>query len=152
MAAHLARTPAHRGTPRRVLGFTLLELMIATTIVALLATIGLNAYSSVTSRARRAAVQSYMQDIANRQEQLLLDARAYASSAASPPMPVLPDDVGGFYTVAVSADNTDTPPTFTVTATPVGSQVANDSRCGTLALDQAGTKSKTGSAALKDCW
>lgn len=137
---------------RRRRGFTLIELMVTVAIVALLATVGLNAYSSATSRARRAAVQSYLQDIANRQEQRLLYARAYATSAADAAMPTPPDDVVGFYTVTVSANNAATPPSFTVTATPVGSQASNDSRCGTLSLNQAGVRTRSGSAALKDCW
>lgn len=137
---------------RRPLGFTLLELMVTVAIVALLATIGLNAYSSVTTKARRAAVQSHLQDLANRQEQLLLDARAYATSNTSPPMPALPADVTGHYTVTISADNSDTPPSFLITATPVGGQATQDTRCGTLTLNEAGTKTRTGSAPLNECW
>ncbi len=126
--------------------------MVAVVIVAILATIALASYSWATTRARRAAVQSYMQDIANRQEQLLLDARAYANSAASPPMPALPDEVNGRYTVAVTADNSDTPPSFLITATPAGSQASSDTRCATLTLDQAGTRTESGSATVADCW
>lgn len=152
MAQSCVSRSASPAAARRRRGFTLIELMITVAIVAVLATVGLNAYSSATSRARRAAVQSHMQDIANRQEQRLLDARAYATSAADAAMPTPPEDVVGFYTVTVSADNAATPPSFTVTATPVGSQASNDSRCGTLSLNQAGTRTRTGAAALKDCW
>lgn len=133
-------------------GFTLLELMIAVVIVAILSTLALNSYSNATSRSRRAAVQSHMQDIANRQEQLLLDARAYAASAASPPMPALPNDISGYYTVAVTADNAASPPSFMITATPIGSQAGADSRCGTLSLNQAGVRTESGSATVADCW
>jgi len=143
--------PALRLPPHRR-GFTLLELMVVVAIVALLSTIGLNAYTSATTKTRRAAVQSHLQDLANRQEQQLLDARAYATSNTSPPFPALPADLSGVYTVTVSADNDDTPPSFLITATPVGSQATRDTRCGTLTLDQAGTKTRTGSAPLNECW
>jgi len=138
--------------PPRPRGFTLLELMVTVAVVALLATIGLNSYSSATTKARRAAVQSHLQDLANRQEQQLLDARAYATSNTSPPFPALPADLSGVYTVTVSADNDDTPPSFLITATPVGSQATRDTRCGTLTLNQDGTKTRTGSAPLNECW
>lgn len=147
-----ARIPASSRALRQIGGFTLVELMVAVVIVAVLATIALASYSWATTRARRAAVQSYMQDIANRQEQLLLDARAYANSAASPPMPTLPDDVSGHYTVAVTANNAATPPSFLITATPSGSQSGNDTRCGTLSLNQAGARTESGSATVADCW
>lgn len=147
-----AQIPASRLAPRRERGFTLVELMVTVVIVAILATIALSSYSWATTRARRAAVQSYLQDIANRQEQLLLDARAYANSAASPPMPPLPDDVSGHYTVAVTANNAATPPSFVITATPAGTQASNDTRCGTLSLNQAGVRTESGSATVADCW
>lgn len=140
------------GRPRRVGGFTLVELMVVVVIVAVLATIALASYSWATTRARRAAVQSHMQDIASRQEQLLLDARAYAGSAASPGLPPLPEEVNGHYTVAVTADNAATPPSFLITATPAGSQASSDTRCATLTLDQAGTRTESGSGTVADCW
>lgn len=146
---------AHRGPaspPRAQRGYTLLELMIAVVVVAILSTLAVNAYSSTVARSRRAAVQSYMQDLANRQEQLLLDARAYATSTASPPMPVAPDDVVGHYVVGISANNAATPPSFTITATPAGRQAATDTRCGTLSLNQAGTRTESGTATVADCW
>ena len=126
--------------------------MVTVVIVAVLATIALASYSWATTRARRAAVQSYMQDIANRQEQLLLDARAYATTTASPPMPVLPDDVSGHYTVTVSANNAATPPSFLITATPAGTQASRDTRCATLTLNQAGTRTESGTGTVADCW
>lgn len=148
-AAHEAVT---RGRPPALRGFTLVELMVTVVIVAILATVALASYAWATTRARRAAVQSHMQDIASRQEQLLLDARAYAGSAASPALPALPEEVDGHYTLAVTADNADTPPSYLITATPVGSQAARDTRCGTLTLDQTGARGESGSATVADCW
>jgi len=133
-------------------GFTLIELMLAVAIVAILATIAVGSYSNAVARSRRAAVESYLQAIANRQEQLLIDARAYATSNTSPPLPAITDDVSGHYTVTVSADNSATPPSFLITATPVGRQATIDARCGRLTLDQAGVRTRSGTAALGDCW
>lgn len=137
---------------RRPLGFTLIELMIAVVIVAILSTIAVNSYSNATTRSRRAAVEAHLQDIANRQEQVLLDARGYATSYTTPPLPALPSNLSASYTVTVAANNAATPPTFTITATPKGRQLTADTRCGTLTLNQAGTKTKSGTATLAECW
>lgn len=135
---------------RQQRGYTLMELMIAVAIVAILATLALNSYSSSVMRSRRAAVQAYMQEVASRQEQLMLDARAY--STASPPLPALPAELVAHYTAVVTADNTATPPEFLITATPIGTQLANDGRCGTLSLDQLGTRTETGAGTVAECW
>jgi len=42
------------------------------------------------------------------------------------------------------------PPGFTVTAVPINAQLSRDTECGTLGLDQAGTKTVTGTGSA--CW
>jgi type IV pilus assembly protein PilE len=42
--------------------------------------------------------------------------------------------------------------TFTINATPVGVQASKDTACATLSTDQIGTKGKTGSGSVSDCW
>ena len=48
--------------------------------------------------------------------------------------------------------NVNAPRIYTVTATPVNVQLSRDTQCGSLTLDQAGTRTKSGSAALSACW
>jgi len=67
-------------TRTRNRGFTLIELMIVVVIVAVLAAIALPSYRSYVIRANRSQAQQYMQDIANREEQFRLDARAYTTT------------------------------------------------------------------------
>ena len=64
-------------------GFTLVELLIVVAIVAILALIALPSYQAQIRKGHRAAAQSYMMDLAQRQAQYLLDARAYASTEAA---------------------------------------------------------------------
>lgn len=64
----------------------------------------------------------------------------------------VPAEVSGSYTVTVTANNAATPPTFTVTATPIGAQLTGDTKCGTLTLMKDGTKGKSGTASVADCW
>lgn len=43
--------------------------------------------------------------------------------------------------------------TYTITATPIGTQLSRDTKCGILTLDQAGTRQAKGtSTTLSDCW
>lgn len=117
-------------------GFTLIELMVAIAIIGILASIALPNYLEYVKKGRRAAAQSHLMDVAQRQQQYLLDARSYAADLSTLNV-TTPSDVSPYYTITIEAADA-TPPTFKVTATPVsGSAQAGDP---TLTLDNAGVK------------
>lgn len=64
-------------------GFTLIELMITVAIVGILAAIAYLAYQDQVRKSRRAEAQSVLMNIGTRQQQMLLDTRSYAATAAS---------------------------------------------------------------------
>ena len=133
-------------------GFTLIELMITVAIVAILASVAYPSYTQYVVRSQRSAIQSFMYSVANKQEQQLLDARSYAASLGALNLSV-PTDQAGRYTVTVTADMATTPPSYLITATPIGTQLSADTRCGTLTLNHLGVKTKSGTAAaVSDCW
>jgi len=138
---------------RRALGFSLIELMIVVLVVAVLASLAVTTYSRYVVKTKRAAAAAILLGIANRQEQYFLDARAYASDmttlGATPPA-----EVSENYTIATTANNGATPPTFQVTATPISgsSQEQRDTKCATLTLTSAGVKSVSGTGSVQDCW
>ncbi|TBW11385.1 type IV pilin protein [Azotobacter chroococcum] len=129
-------------------GFTLIELMITVVIVAILMGIALPSYRQHVVRSNRAAVEAFMLEVANRQERYLLDKRTYADSLSTLGMS-LGADVSSNYTVAVTSSSS-AGLTYTITATPIGSQLASDTECGVLTLDQLGAKTAAGGGSR--CW
>jgi type IV pilus assembly protein PilE len=129
---------------RRAAGFTLIELIVAVAIIGILATIAYPAYQQQIRKSRRAEAQSFLMSVAARQQQFLLDTRAYAATVSGVGVPV-PSAVGAHYTLtlAVAAGP---PPSYTLTATPLAAQAYET--CGALSIDQAGAKT----AATGGCW
>ena len=152
-----AQVTAHRkfrsSDRPRMLGFSLIELMVVVLVVAVLASLAVSTYSRYVVKTRRAAAAAVLLGVANRQEQFFLDAREYASDmtalGATPP-----PEVSESYTIATTANNGATPPTFQVTATPISgsNQAARDTKCATLTLTSAGVKSISGTGSVRDCW
>jgi type IV pilus assembly protein PilE len=120
-------------------GFTLIELMIVVTVIAILTAIAYPSYQQYVIRANRSAAQTFMLQIANLQEQYLLDRHAYQTSPATGTWDDLsPPETDGLYSFSVSVTS-GPPPSYTITATPVaGTRQAND---GALTLNSNGVKS-----------
>jgi type IV pilus assembly protein PilE len=124
----------------------LIEVMIVVVIVGILAAIAYPSYQNYLKRAARSAAQTLMLDLANREQQYLLDNRSFLGGGASAvttllsPVPV-PPEVSVNYDLSIAAA-AGPPPTFTVTATPkAGTIVAGEAA---FTLDQAGTKLPAG--------
>jgi type IV pilus assembly protein PilE len=101
-------------------------------------------------KGRRSEAESTLMDIAQRQQQYLLDARAYAPDITTLNV-TIPADVSSFYTITICqtasgacAAPGGTPPAFAAIATPkAGTPQASDY---TLAIDNTGAKSTFNSA------
>lgn len=133
-------------------GFTLIELMITVAVVAILASVAYPSYTRYVVRSNRAAAISFVMNLASKQEQYNLDARRYTNLLSSLGAATIPTEVSNHYTVAVTADNTVAPPTYAITATPIGTQLAQDTQCGTLSINQIGVKSISGTGTVSTCW
>lgn len=124
-------------------GFSLIELMIAVVVVAVIAAVAYPSYQEHLRKSRRASAQAFMMEVANRQQQHLLDARNYAvgSTALTTLSITTPPDVAAHYTITVAPDTPATPPSYTITATPSSSAQSAD---GALTLDHQGGKTRAG--------
>lgn len=132
---------------RRERGFTLIELMIAVVVVAILAAIAFPSYQRYVLRSHRVEAQAVLSEAAARQERYYSQNNAYASTAAALNMT---SNVNALQYYSLAISNV-TATTYTLTATAKGAQ-AKDGQCLSLSLDQAGTRSNTGTGTGTTCW
>lgn len=132
-------------------GFTLVELMIVVAIVAILSAVAYPSYTKYVVRGKRTAAASFIVSLANKQEQAMINSRAYQSTVAALNANA-GTEVTDNYTISIAADNAAAPPTYTITAAPTGGQATNDTKCGSLTYTQAGVKGITGTGTVAECW
>lgn len=131
-------------------GFTLIELMIVVTVIAIIAAIAIPSYQQYNKRANRSSAAQIMLNIANREEQYVLDARAYSNILGNTGLNITHDGwtctnvqatgcSNNFYTVIV--DLTGPPPGYMITATPTAGKLQADD--GTLTLSSAGLRTRS---------
>ena len=133
-------------------GFTLIELMIVVTVIAVLVMIALPSYTKYTFRARRGEGQELLLRLANAQERYYATYNKYAQDPVTDLKFASANSAGGYYKIKIEQlDGTTFDTGYIATATATGSQ-AGDS-CGNLTMDSRGNKSQSGSnTANGRCW
>jgi len=137
-------------------GFTLIEMLIVVAIVGILSAIAFPSYQEFVRDSRRGSCAGELELLANAMERSFSLAGRYPGGLPVGFNGTCPIDGGTpayQFAVAVPAAPFDT--TFLVSAVPVapGSQAAD--KCGTLTLNNLGTKGMTGANAgltVRDCW
>lgn len=131
-------------------GFTLIELMVAVAILAILTIIATSTYLSAQRKGNRGAAEAFLAALAQQEQQYLIDNRGFLSCTAPITTATCalglqpPANVVAFYTVQVTANNAATPPSFSATAVPIaGTYQAKDS-AGTLGIDNQGNRTPSG--------
>jgi len=146
---------------RQRTGFTLIEVMIALAIVAILVAVALPSYQSYVRRAIRSEGQMFLMDLAQRQEQYFLDQRRYATDLGSGAGQLtfsVPSDVSKHYTLQQPfnvSNAAGAPPSFIHMLAPRPGDQMTTANDGNLLLDNVGTRWRevdgNGSYAANDC-
>ena len=137
------------GAARLSAGFTLIELMVAVAVVAILAAVALPAYSDYVKRARITEAVSGLADMRVKMEQYFQDNRKYTGACQPATVAPAPTATDSFTFACTLADST-----YTITATGRAS-MANFA----YTLNETGVRRTTelptgwnGAAATSTCW
>ncbi|MES2015151.1 MAG: type IV pilin protein [Pseudomonadota bacterium] len=120
-------------------GFTLIELMVAVAIIAILSAVAYPSYQESVRKSKRASAKARMSEVAGREQQFYSEAGGAATYTIAttalqyPAGDLYSETRGHVITVEAGADGIGT--TFLITATPV----SDDPVCGNLTLDHLGT-------------
>ena len=121
-------------------GFTLIELMITVAIVGILAAIAYPSYTQYVLRGYRSEGNAMLNDAAARMERFYAQNNSYATATTLASIGITnANSPNNKYTLQAP---TVTATTYSLQVTPQGAQTSDT--CGTLAVDQTGTKTSTG--------
>lgn len=139
------------GLRRSNAGFTLIEVMIAVAVVALLAAVALPSYNEFVMRSHRANARAALLQAAQWMERTATAQGTYPLAAAIPPGVLFVE--GSRYNINVFSNNGIA---YNLTAIPNAPQASD--RCASFRLDQAGTRTQVPTADVPnplgpmECW
>jgi len=129
-------------------GFTLIEVMIAAVVVAILASIALPAYRDQLEKTRRADGKALLTNMSQQLERCYTKFGSYNNGGCTVVNGTAQTSEDNFYTVTPAGI---TATTYNLTAIPQGAQTS-DTTCANLSLDQAGQQTYSGSGTVQQCW
>jgi type IV pilus assembly protein PilE len=147
---------------RRARGFTLLELMIAVSISAILTIMAVSSYQTSVLKSHRTDAKTALNDIAGREQRYFSVTNSYSNNPEQLGYSSTATSFGaaftvgnGYYYLSVAnpgAATATTPASFTATATATGTQT-KDTGCLTMSVDSTGNYQSTGSITPQPpCW
>ncbi|MDX1558553.1 MULTISPECIES: type IV pilin protein [Marinobacter] len=127
-------------------GFTLIELVIAVAIIAILAAIALPLYQNQVEQTRRTTAQADLLELTQWMERRYSNGFDYRDAGNDPVLPFSQSPQNGTAFYNISFTGAVTRDTFTLQAVPTAAQANDD--CGTLTVDEQGNRG----AAQAGCW
>jgi type IV pilus assembly protein PilE len=152
----MSREETKMANPRQgCAGFSLIEIVVAVAIVAIIAAIAIPSYKDKVYKGRRADAKTALADLANRMESYYARNNTYATAtiatgASATDVLSSATSAGGSYTLSIVPAGT-TATTYRIQAVPAGLQ-AGDALCGTLSITSGNVKAVTGTGTLSECW
>jgi type IV pilus assembly protein PilE len=156
----IRRSPLKRGLGKDR-GFTLIELMVTVTIVAILAAIAYPSYVNSITKTRRRAAEACLSQFATYMERFYTTNLRYDQDLSGTPMNTAAllqlnldcasaQNTGQYYDYQLK---TVSPSAYLLTANAKGAQASRDPSCRTLSLDQTGARtSSDGTNSTSSCW
>ena len=133
-------------------GFTLIELIMVMAIVGVILSIALPSYKQSLYKARRAEAKTLLLDLANRQEQLMLDSSTYTTDLAQLGYSEDKADDRLYSPKLHPCASGSIETCYLLTAVPLkDSSQEKDKNCTSFSLDSFGKKTATGDA-KDECW
>ena len=143
---------------RRTGGFTLVELMIACVVLAIIVAVAMPSYQAQVRKSRRADARNAVLDLAGREERFLSISNSYSQTPGDVGYTAFPMTVNnGYYQLNVTVPDPNQPgvtPSYLITATSFGPQVT-DTDCQTFTVNQLGQQAALNSAGAPNtatCW
>lgn len=131
-------------TLRQQRGFSLLELMVAVAIMAIVSAIAWPLYEAQNRKGNRALAITALEKIAQAEQRYFTDRGTFTTELKDLPGLSTNDYSNSRYTVAVAVNGG----TFIATATAIGAQVKDT--CTAFTLDNAGRRN--GTPSRNECW
>ena len=129
-------------------GFTLIELMIVVAIVGILAAIAYPSYQQHVLRSWRSTASGCVLALAQSMERQFTANMTYLAAVPANGC-TAENGMAARYNIGLAAAATAN--TYTIQAVPQGAQVS-DTLCGTLSINQIGTRAETGTGTVQQCW
>lgn len=139
--ACLRRRPGQRG-------LTLIELMVALVMVAILTAVALPSYRQYVQKSRRADATTTLLTLAQAMERWYSERGTYAGATVGSGGLMRSSSPQGFYTLSITAQDANG---FSISAAPAGAQTGD--ACGSYTLEEDGTRSLSGATLTSaQCW
>lgn len=140
-------------------GITMMELLIVVAIISMLAAIAYPSYMQYVVNTKRTMATTTLLQIADRQQQFFMDNKRFTGDLTNLGFGANPYVVSDDGNSAAAGDgdaiysfslSNVAATTYTITAAPLHGQLARDTDCGSLTLNQGGSRGN--SAGGDDCW